>query len=99
MYQFSQKQKIIIGIIIAIIAGSICYYVYAKEEKTEQFTETEASLEEKEFTEEETYSDTRIFVHITGAVNQEGVVELKVNSRILDAIQAARRNKRRSIYR
>ena len=34
MYNFSKKQKIILGILTAIVAGFICYYVYAKEENS-----------------------------------------------------------------
>ncbi len=32
MYNFNKKQKIVLGIVIAIVAGFICYYVYAKED-------------------------------------------------------------------
>lgn len=44
---------------------------------------------QKEKEEQETYSDDRILVHVSGAVNKEGVVELKVDSRISDAIEKA----------
>ena len=47
---------------------------------------------------EEHYSDERILVHISGAVNKEGIVELKINSRISDAIDKARRITRRCLY-
>ena len=39
--------------------------------------------------EEETYSDDRMLVHVSGAVNKEGLVELKVDSRVSDAIEKA----------
>ena len=32
MYNFNKKQKIILGILGVIVAGFICYYVYAKDE-------------------------------------------------------------------
>lgn len=86
MYNFNKKQKIILGVLIAIVAVFVCYYVYAKEETDIQVNlEEEIKVQEKE----EEYSDTMILVHVSGAVNQEGVVELKPNSRILDAIEKA----------
>ena len=35
MYNFNKKQKIILGILTAVVAGVICYYVYAKQEETD----------------------------------------------------------------
>lgn len=90
MYNFSKKQKIILGIIIAIIVGFVCYYVYAREEVNTSSVNLENNVEEQEETKEkEEFSDDRILVHISGAVNKEGVVELKVDSRISDAIEKA----------
>lgn len=95
MYQFDKKQKIILGILTTIVVGFICYYVYAKGD-SENIQELEDNLEiQNNETEEEKYSDDIILVHVSGAVNQEGVVELKVKSRISDAIEKARRSKRR----
>lgn len=89
MYNFNKKQKIILGILIAIVAGFICYYVYAKEEKDAPLEKSyDLSIQNQE-TEKE-YSDDKILVHISGAVNREGVVELKVDSRVSDAIDKAR---------
>lgn len=99
MYNFSQKQKIILGILTAAVAGFICYYVYAKEDNQSTQIELENNLKIQEETEEEEYSDDIILVHVSGAVNEEGVVELKVDSRISDAIDKARRSKRRCLYR
>lgn len=45
MYNFSKKQKIILGIIIAIIVGFICYYVYAREEVDVSSTNLENNIE------------------------------------------------------
>lgn len=89
MYNFNKRQKIILGIIIAIIVGFICYYVYAREEENGTTIELENDIETQEETRKEEYSDDRILVHISGAVNKEGIVELKVNSRISDAIDQA----------
>lgn len=101
MYHFDKKQKIILGILVAIVAGFICYYVYAKEDESKTQIESENSLEvQDEDTEgQEGYSDDVILVHVSGAVNQEGVVELKSNGRISDAIDKARRSQRRCLYR
>ena len=87
MYNLDKKQKIVLGIITAIVAGFICYYVYAQDNQS-SITEEE-NLEVQEEEKEENYSDTRILVHVSGAVNQEGIVELKVNARIADAIEMA----------
>lgn len=101
MYNFNQKQKIILGILVAIVAGFICYYVYAKEDESNTQLESMSSLEvqDEETEQQEGFSDDVILVHISGAVNQEGVVELKPNSRISDAIDQARRSERRCVYR
>lgn len=102
MYNFNKKQKIILGILTIIVTGFICYYVYARESDANASLELENSLEvqnEKTEEETETYSDDRILVHVSGAVNKEGVIELKVDSRISDAIEKSRRNKRRCLYR
>ena len=94
MYNLDKKQKIILSIIIAIIIGFIFYYVYAKD-KTEN-TNFSNELEIENVTDanetKEQYNDEFIVVHISGAVNKEGVIELKTDSRISDAIEKARRN-------
>ncbi len=38
---------------------------------------------------EENEDDTKIFVHVTGAVKNEGIVEIKEEGRIADAVEAA----------
>lgn len=97
MYNFNKKQKVILGILTAIVAGFIFYYVYAKEEDNMQIEEN-LEIQNEEIEEQEVYSDDRILVHVSGAVNKEGVVELKVDSRISDAIEKARRSARRCLY-
>ncbi len=91
MYRFSKQQKVILGVLTAIISGFICYYVYAKENTNVSQLQLENNLEvQKEETKEtQEYSDETILVHVSGAVNKEGVVELKTDSRILDAIEKA----------
>lgn len=96
-----KKIKIIIGTTIAIMLIAIGYYVYAKENtftieqeelKVSQGS-TEESIEEK--TKEETSKELKkeieekIIIHISGAVNKEGILELPENSRVADAIESA----------
>lgn len=91
MYNLTKKQKIVLGILVALVAGFVCYYVYAKDEESnlENLKSNLETQEEVVETEEERYSDDRILVHISGAVNKEGIVELKVGSRVADAIDKA----------
>ena len=88
---FDKKQKILIGVIIIIIIGFLCYYVYARDEKESIETVNNLEIENEN-------SDEFILVHVSGAVNKEGIVELKTNSRIADAIDKVRRIKRRCLY-
>ncbi len=88
MYNLNQKQKIIVGILIFIVAGFLFYYVYARGNNTEEI-ELQNTVETEEKTEDEEYSDEVILIHVSGAVNKEGIVELKINSRIADAIEQA----------
>ena len=93
MYEFNKKQKIVIGIIGAIIIMAFLYYIYAKEDDSIISTEeniTENVVEKSEKSEKTTNEETnKIVVHVSGAVNQEGIVELQENSRISDAINVA----------
>lgn len=93
MYNFNKKQKIVLVILaIAVILG-ICYYVYAKDGDFSSMEElqVEESLQENSEEAKETNKENEenIVVHISGAVEQEGIVELKVNSRVADAIEKA----------
>ena len=91
MYNLNKKQKIILAVIAAFIVCVLSYYAYTKDEKAFVNTEelqVENETEKQEEAEEE-FSDTTIMVHISGAVNKEGLVELKTNSRIADAIDKA----------
>ncbi len=98
MYNLSNKQRIIIGVIAIIIIGSACYYIYAKDEsKNAEFEnlEIENNLKIENISSEDNEIDEYILVHVSGAVNKEGVVKLKMNSRISDAIEMARWIKRK----
>ena len=92
-YEFNKKQKIIMAIIGSMIIIAFLYYIYTKENSMVISTEeniienTVGNLEENE---ETTKEDTnKIIVHVSGAVNKEGIVELEENSRISDAINKA----------
>lgn len=96
MNNLNKKQKIIAGIIASIVVAGIYYYAYAKDSKllTEEELEVEQSQvnnigNQNQNTGNETNNDTGIIVHVSGAVNQEGIIELKANSRIADAIEKA----------
>ena len=89
----TKKQKIILTVVAIIVVLIGCYYIYSKDN---DFISTEENIineeernDETEVNEEEEYSDTMIIVHVSGAVNQEGIVELSSNSRIADAIDKA----------
>ena len=93
MYELNKKQKIVILTLGVIIVIAFLYYIYTKYDdrviSTEEFEKENVigNLEEtEEVTKEE---DTKIIVHVSGAVNREGIVELEENSRISDAIDKA----------
>ena len=90
MYEFNKKQKIIIVIIFSIIIIAFLYYIYTKDKST--FISSE-ELEVENTTEEETEEveeeSQKIIVHVSGAVNKEGIVKLDADSRISDAIDKA----------
>ena len=88
MYEFNKKQKIIIVIILSVIIIAFLYYIYTKDKSTfisSEELEVENTIEEE--TEEE--ESQKIIVHVSGAVNKEGIIELDADSRISDAIDKA----------
>ena len=94
MEMLNQKQKIIliIGIIIAaIIIGY--YYINSTKEVYNNYTELGNIVEEENIEENETKTneiiEEEIIVHVAGAVKENGIVKLKPNARIVDAIEAA----------
>ena len=89
MYNFSKKQKIIIGIILAIIATILINYVYSR--KTNFEKEEISTYEENENVElkEEAEEEKEIVIHIAGAVKTEGIIFLKEGARLNEAIEKA----------
>lgn len=88
MYKISKKYKIVISIIIVILIFFISYYIYSKDEDSKIILQENNIIEEN--SKENSQNDnSNIIVHISGSVVNEGIVELKVNSRVSDAIQKA----------
>ena len=92
MKYINKKQKILLIIIISIITLGIIYYSQIVK-TTEEFDIEEQNLEIVENKTEEKTEDidqvAKIIVHVSGAVKQEGIVELEENSRVADAIELA----------
>ena len=85
----SQKQKIVIIIVITVIIAGVGYFAYATETEKQNETNLEiAKTEEKEDDEKEN-KEEKIIVHLSGAVEKEGIIELNENSRMADAIEKA----------
>ena len=94
MYNLNKKQKIIIIILLIILAGGFFYYVYTKDDNILENTlegDISNQIQKNAVNAENTNEDTnsKIVVHISGAVNKEGIVELEENSRVADAIEKA----------
>ena len=92
MKYINKKQKILLIIIISIITLGIIYYSQIVK-TSEEFDIDEQNLEIVENKTEEKTEDidqvAKIIVHVSGAVKQEGIVELEENSRVADAIELA----------
>ena len=88
MEMLSSKQKIAIIIAGVFVVGIFIFYMTTKTKSYDYSTinnVVEDNTEEEEI-EEET---KEIVVHITGAIENEGIVRLKKGARISDAIEAA----------
>lgn len=89
--KFNFKQIIIIVIIGMIVLATIATYAYktflTNEEEYELEIENEIVQSEERDIEENT--EDEILIHVTGCVKKQGIVILKENSRIIDAINAA----------
>ena len=85
-------QKIVLIIIISIITLGVAYYAYIMKTNDEFDMEEQNLLIEESKREENSEikeENTKIVVHVSGAVKSEGIVELDKNSRVADAIEAA----------
>lgn len=90
MDMLNQKQKTIaiIGIVVVILIVGYYYLNSTKEVYIGKETQNVVESGEEEM-QEEIKEEKTILVHITGAVEKNGVVKVKENSRINDAIEAA----------
>lgn len=88
MEMLSKKQKAfaIIGIIV-VIAVIVIYYINSSKEVYNY--ENELTKTEENEIEQEENEESKIIVHVTGAIIKEGIVEVKENARINDVIKAA----------
>ena len=92
----NKKQKIAGGLFIIFIIICAFYYFNIEnntvevinQEENENRHEIDNQINEEKNANEEN-NEEKIFVHISGAVNNEGVIELGKNSRISDAIEKA----------
>ena len=92
MKKLNLKQKKIIAIILIILVIIAYYYLYLKnstEEISNQDLEVNNTQESNQTNETEKEGEDTIVVHISGAVNIEGIVELEAGSRIANAIEKA----------
>ena len=93
-----KNKKITLGILVIIIIISICYYIYSENTNFLSIQEENLEIDEQESeslntkdndTTNETKEESVIIIHVSGAVNQPGIVELSENGRIADAIEKA----------
>lgn len=82
LQNISTKMKIVIAVVVVIIATTVGIYMY------KQTQENTVSYYDNEEQSGETHI-SQITVHITGAINNPGVVVLEEGSRIVDALEAA----------
>ena len=84
----NQKQKIIVIILAIVVFGIVAiYYINSTKEIYEYEPISETILETKDVSEDNIAEN--IIIHIAGAVKQNGIVEVKENSRINDVVEAA----------
>lgn len=85
MRKLNLKQKKIIAIILTILVVIAYYYFYLRD-TTEEISNQDLEVNN---TQENNQKNETIVVHISGAVNIEGIVELDLGSRIANAIEKA----------
>lgn len=85
MRKLNLKQKKIIAIILIILVLIAYYYLYLKD-STEEISNQNLEINN---TQETNQTNETIVVHVSGAVNSEGIVELETGSRIANAIEKA----------
>lgn len=93
MRRLNLKQKKLLAIILIILIVIAYYYLFMKnqtEEIENQNLEIENTSKENNSTDgTQKENKEKIIVHVSGAVNSEGIVELEAGSRIANAIEKA----------
>lgn len=86
----NKKQKIIVVVLIIIMCIVIGYYIISKTEKYD-YSDIEkiSNIIEEDQEVDDNIIENKIVIHITGEVEEEGVIELEKGARILDAIEEA----------
>ena len=87
MQKLKKEQKIKIAITLFVIIIAIFYYIYSQNQKEILFEESKQENEVQERTEET--ENKKIIVHVSGAVKNEGIVELEEGARVANAIEKA----------
>lgn len=97
--ELNKTEKIIIGVILTIVLAIIGLYIFQSinQENSVEIVESNEVAENLEQSENEinyqreTKNDkeNKITVHVAGCVENEGVYQMKENSRVEDAIQQA----------
>lgn len=89
MEMLDQKQKFLVVLLIIIAAGIIIFYYFNSTKNIYNNEETNIKIESEEETTEEVKESENIIVHITGAVKNNGIIEIKKDARLNDVIEAA----------
>ena len=86
----NKKQKIIVVVLIIIMCIVIGYYIISKTEKYD-YSDIEkiSNIIEEDKEVDDNIIENKIVIHITGEVEEEGVIELEKGARISDAIEEA----------
>ena len=86
----NKKQKIIVVVLIIIMCIVIGYYIISKTEKYD-YSDIEkiSNIIEEDQEVDDNFIENKIVIHITGEVEEEGVIELEKGARISDAIEEA----------
>lgn len=86
----NSKQKKIVIIVGIIVVIGIIYFIYNKNENKNIEIDEEILIENNKTEDEINNEETNeIVIHITGEVNNPGIIKLKEGSRIEDAIEEA----------
>ena len=85
----TKKQKIVVIAIAGIVVIGIMYFIYNKNQVKEDINIENEILVNNVITNENNTNDDIVIIHITGSVKNPGIVKLKEESRIEDAIEAA----------